>query len=78
MNQFIYEDNSKHSDSLNRYIFKTCKKSNVFTEYMEKCINKKIEFNYIDSLVSFYIRTNWINTELEEIFDSNISENNVL
>lgn len=73
----LLENNWKYSDSLNKYIFKTCKNSNAFTEYMEKCINEKLEFNYIDSLVSFYIRTNWINIELEELFDSKISESGI-
>ena len=71
------ENNWKYSDSLNKYIFKTCKNSNVFTEYIEKCINEKLEFNYIDSLVAFYIRTNWIDVELEELFDSKISESGI-
>lgn len=42
------ENNIGNRDSLNKYIFKTCKKINVYVEYIDKCINEKLEFNYID------------------------------
>lgn len=71
------ENNYKYSNSLNEYIYKSCKKLNVFTKYIEKCINKNLEFSYIDTLIAFYIRTNWISIELEELFDSKINESGI-
>lgn len=68
------ENNIGNRDSLNKYIFKTCKKINVYVEYIDKCINEKLEFNYIDSLVALYLRTNWNGMELEELFDSKMNE----
>ncbi len=68
------ENNIGNRDSLNKYIFKTCKKINVYVEYIDKCINEKLEFNYIDSLVALYLRTNWNGMELEKLFDSKMNE----
>lgn len=73
----LLRSNYGYNTSLNGYIYRNCKKLNVFTKYIEKCINENSEISYIDILIAFYIRTNWIYIELEELFSSKINENGI-